>query len=170
MRCRFLLGLLLVVMVVVAVVAPASAHRRPEADAVSPATTVAVVPPLVETVSSSAPEAAPPWGTVAIVACAALAVAWRPRRVLALALVLVAGVLAFETGVHSAHHLGQADEAARCAVAGMATQLSADLVDSSIGAVPARVLETRLAVPAAPVVTARVIAPDAGRAPPVLPA
>jgi hypothetical protein len=127
-----------------------------------------VVPPLIEAVTSAAPAPAPPWAMIAVVAVAALAVAGRPRRVVALTLVLIAGVLAFETGVHSAHHLGQADEAARCAVAGMATHLSADLVDTALDAVPVGVSETRIIASAPPVVAARMVAPDAGRAPPVL--
>jgi hypothetical protein len=83
--------------------------------------------------------------------------------------VLVAGVLAFETGLHSAHHLGQADEASRCAVAAMATQLNADLAGTALDTVPVHVVEILAAAPAPPVVPARADAPDAGRAPPVLP-
>jgi hypothetical protein len=167
MRRRLPLVVFLVTLVVGAA-APAAAHRPPAADPLAAASTVVVVPALVEALTSAAPAPAPPWAAIAVVAVAALAVAWRPRRVLALTLALVAGVLAFETGVHSAHHLGQADEAARCAVAGMATQLNADLVDTALDAVPVRVIETRITALATPVVAARLVAPDAGRAPPVL--
>jgi hypothetical protein len=149
---------------------PAAAHRPPAADALPAASIVVPVPSLTEVVTSAAPAPAPPWAAIAVVAVAALAVAWRPRRVLALTLVLVAGVLAFETGVHSTHHLGQPEEAAACAVAAMATQLNADLVGTALDTVPVHVVEILPAAPGPPVVPARPLAPDAGRAPPVLPA
>lgn len=41
----------------------------------------------------------------------------RRRRPVALALTLIALVFAFESGVHSVHHLGSPSEAADCAVA-----------------------------------------------------
>ena len=161
-----LLGLLVATLVVGAV-APAAAHQRPERDLQPAAFPVAVIP-FVETLTSAAPAPAPPWTAIAVLAVGALAIAWRPRRGLALALVLSAGILAFETGVHSAHHLGQAEEAARCAVAGMATQLNADLVDISLDTVPVTVSASRIVALASPVVPARLVAPDAGRAPPAL--
>ena len=167
MRRSLPLLVLLVATLVVGAVVPAAAHQRPEPDPF-PAASAVVAPPLVETLTSAAPAPAPPWAVIAVVAVVALAVASRPRRSLAVALVLVAGILAFETGVHSAHHLGQAEDAARCAVAGMATQLSADLVDIALDAVPITVSESRIVALASPVVTARLVAPDAGRAPPAL--
>ena len=164
MRLPFLA--LLVALLVVGVVVPAAAHPRPDLD--SPPAAPVVVPPLVEMLTSAAPASAPPWAVIAVVAVLALGIAWRPRRVVALALVLVAGVLAFETGVHSAHHLGQPDDFARCTVAGMATQLSADLVDISLDAVPVAASASAFVALASPVAAARLVAPDAGRAPPVL--
>jgi hypothetical protein len=149
--------------------APALAHRPPAAPALPEAAGVVVpIAPLTEVLSSAAPVPAPPWAAIALLAVAALAIAWRPRRAVALALVLVVGVLAFETGVHSAHHLGKADEAARCAVAGLATQVNGDLVHTAFDAVPLDVLATGLPASGSPVAVARAIAPDAGRAPPVL--
>ena len=167
MRHRLALVLMLVAMLVAGVVAPAAAHRPPAVDPL-PAAPIVVASSLTDTLTSAAPAPAPPWAVIAVLAVAALAAAWRPRRAVAVTLVLVAAVLAFETGVHSAHHLGQAEEAARCAVAAMATQLSADLVDTSLDAVPVDILETRIAALAPPVVLARPVALDAGRAPPVL--
>jgi hypothetical protein len=165
---RQLLFLLFLVAALLGAAAPALAHQPLAADPLPPVSPAVVVPSLVETLTSAAPAPAPPWTAIVVVAVAALAVAWRPRRVVALALVLVAGVVAFETGVHSAHHLGQADEAARCAVAAMATQLNADLVDITLDAVPVGVFATRITALAPPAVAARLVAPDAGRAPPVL--
>jgi hypothetical protein len=167
---RLALILVFVATIVAGAVVPAAAHRPPAADALPAESFVVPVPSLTEVMTSAAPAPASPWAAMAVIAVAALAVAWRPRRVLALTLVLVAGVLAFETGVHSAHHLGQAEEAARCAVAAMATQLSADLAGTAPDTVPVHVIEILVAAPAAPVVPARPVAPDAGRAPPVLPA
>jgi hypothetical protein len=165
---RFSLDVVLVAALVAGAVVPAAAHRPPTGEPLPAAAIVVPVPALTETLTSALPAPAPPWAAIAVIAIAALAVAWRPRRVIALTLVLVAGVLAFETGVHSAHHLGQADEAAQCVVAGMATQLNADLVGAAVDAAPADVLETALAALASPAVAARPIAPDAGRAPPIL--
>jgi hypothetical protein len=162
MRRVFPFVLLVVAALVAAAAAPVAAHTVPAAPA------LVIVPALTESLTSAAPAPTPPWGVIAVVVVAALVVAWRPRRVIALALVLVASVLAFETGVHSAHHLGQAEDAARCVVAGMTAQLSADLVDTTLDAQPLLVLERRLPALASPVVAARSVAPDAGRAPPAL--
>jgi hypothetical protein len=109
-----------------------------------------------------------PWAAMTTLLAATLLVAWRPRRVLALALVLVIGVLAFETGIHSTHHLDRADEAASCTVAGVSAQLSADLIDTSLDVPQAPLAEMSVAVRSTPVVVARAVAPDAGRAPPAL--
>ena len=162
----------LIVFVVAALLvgaAPALAHRPPAAPPLPEAAGIVVpVPALTEALTSAVPDPAPPWAAMSLVAVGALVAAWRPRRALALALVLIVGLLAFETGVHSAHHLGKADEAARCAVAGLATQVNADLVHTAFDAAPLDVLQTGITAPASPVVAARAVAPDAGRAPPVL--
>ena len=169
MRRALPLVVFIVAALLVGAAAPALAHRPPAAPPLPEAAGIVVpVPALTEALTSAVPDPAPPWAAMALIAVAALAAAWRPRRALALALVLVVGVLAFETGVHSAHHLGRADEAARCAVAGLATQVNADLVHTAFDAPPLDALETGITAPASPVVAARAVAPDAGRAPPVL--
>jgi hypothetical protein len=86
----------------------------------------------------------------------------------AVVLVLVAGIVAFETGVHSTHHLGQPDGVRQCVVAGVSAQLSADLVDASLDAAPVTLVHAPLAGSPTPVIAARSVAPHAGRAPPVL--
>jgi len=160
-RAPFLI-LLVLATLVVATAAPVAAHTP------SRAPIVFVAPALTEVLTSAAPLPAPPWTAIALVAAVALAAAWRPRRAVAVALVLVVGVLAFETGLHSAHHLGQPDASSRCIVAWMSTQLSAGLTGTTLDLLPAPVAEAPVAALAAPIVTARIVAPDAGRAPPVL--
>ena len=148
----------LLVVALLAAASPVAAHTT------APSTVVFIPPTLNETLTA-APAPALPWAALALSGTVALAGAWRPRRAFALSLVLVVAVLAFEAGLHSTHHLGQADES-RCVVAGVAAQLSADLVDTAFDTPPAPVLETPVSTPAPPAVAARIVAPDAGRAPP----
>ena len=150
----------LVVAGLLAAASPVAAHTP-----VSPA--VVFTPPALNETLTAVPTPVLPWAALAAIGTVALVGAWRPRRALALGLVLVVGVLAFEAGLHSTHHLGRADES-RCVVAGVAAQLSADLVDLALDAPPAPVLEIPVITPAPPVVAARIVAPDAGRAPPAL--
>jgi hypothetical protein len=147
---------------VVAIAAPVSAHTGP------PAPIAFTAPSLTETLTSAAPGPATPWTAIVLLGAVGLAAAWRPRRAIAVALVLVVGILAFEAGMHSAHHLGQPDDGARCVVAWMSGHLSADVVDTALDALLAPVPEAHVPTLATPVVAARLVAPDAGRAPPVL--
>jgi hypothetical protein len=70
-----------------------------------------------------------PWGpggvaTCLVVALIGLAVApWR-RRIVASLAVLALAVLAFESGVHSVHHLGDEAGASHCSVASASTHLA----------------------------------------------
>jgi hypothetical protein len=148
----------LLVTALLAAASPVAAHAP-----VPPA--VVFTPPTLNETLTAAPVPALPWAALAVIATVALVGAWHPRRAFALSLVLVVGVLAFEAGLHSTHHLGQADES-RCVVAGVAAQLSADLVATAFDAPPAPVLETAVTVPAPLPVAARIVAPHAGRAPP----
>jgi hypothetical protein len=142
----------------VAVVAP---------DALAPV--VVALPLLTESISAVHVHAFPTSLVVILVVAAALA-AWWPRRAIALALVLLLGVLAFEAALHSTHHLGEVDQVAQCVVAGVAVQLSADLIDTSLDARPTPILHVAVAMRTVPIVGDRHVAPDAGRAPPTLPA
>jgi hypothetical protein len=164
--------LLAVIALVAGAAVPVAAHPRAVAleSPGTPASAIAVTAPaLSESLTSAAPEPAAPWVAMAAAIVAALVLAWRPRRAVALTLVLVAAVLVFETGVHSAHHLGQGREAASCVVAGVTAQLNADLVDATPSVVPLRLHQTPITARADSAVTERAVAPDAGRAPPVLP-
>lgn len=83
----------------------------------------------------AAVSASPEEATVAIVllgAVVAMGIAARHRRLLALALILIAGLLAFEGGVHSVHHLDSPGDMSRCAVA-----VAAAHVPAAIDAPPA---------------------------------
>ncbi len=159
---RAALVFVLIVAVVLAAGAPAWAHITPR-----PANVPIPAPSLHERLFAAAAEPELPWTALALLAALALAALSRRRRVVALTLVLVVGLFAFEAGVHSAHHLGSADDAARCVVAGMSSQLSADVVDVTFDALLPRAPEASVPALAAPAVIARVLAPDAGRAPPV---
>jgi hypothetical protein len=158
---RAALGFTLLLAVVLAVAAPAGAHT------VAP-DTVAVAPVVLHETLTAAP-ALPsvPWTALAALLGVVLGIAARPRRTLALTLALVVALLAFETGVHSTHHLGRADEATHCLVAWMSTQLSADIVDVTVEASLAILPAATSPPPATPDVPSRHIAPDAGRAPPI---
>ena len=158
---RAALSFTLLLAVALAAAAPASAHTGARDGAVTVAPVV-----LHETITAAPALPSVPWTALATLVGVALGLAARPRRALALTLAVVVALLAFETGVHSTHHLGRADEATHCLVAWMSAQLSADLVGAAIEASLA--LEPAATSPAlaTPDVPSRHIAPDAGRAPP----
>src|SRR5438128_962102 len=91
---------LLFVTVLLAVGAPASAHTPS-------LTTFVSIPtgPMNEVIAAAPAAPAIPVAVLALFAAVALAGMFRPRRAVALTLVLVVALLAFETGVHSVHHL-----------------------------------------------------------------
>lgn len=107
-----------------------------------------------------------PWPALAIVAAAVAVGWWRPRRAIALALVLLLSVFAFEDGLHSVHHGMDQAQASSCAVAAAGAHLSATPVDGIalcdvILPVMALAVETS---PPNPIV--RLASPEHGRAPP----
>ena len=116
----------------------------------------------------SAPPAEPglPWPALAVVGAAA-ALAWvRPRRTIALTLVLLLALFAFEDAVHSVHHGFDQAQAASCAVAAVGAQLSATATD---GADPCEIILAIVALATPPSATdpvTRSASPDRGRAPP----
>jgi hypothetical protein len=156
------LGLAILLAAVLAAAGPAVAHTDARDAAIPLAPAV-----LHETLTAAPALPSVPWTALALLGGVALSVATRPRRALALTLALVVAVLAFETGVHSTHHLGRGDEAAHCLVASMSTQLSAYLVDVAVETSLVGLPEAASLAPATPDVDTRHIAPDAGRAPPV---
>ncbi len=116
----------------------------------------------------AAPQApAPPWLAIVCVA-AALLVGWRwPRRALALALVLLMAVFAFEDGLHSVHHGFDQTKAAACDIAAAGLHLQATEADDTA---PSRIILPVVAVAAeehSSGPATRFLGPDQGRAPPI---
>ena len=146
---------------------PAWAHTRAPVDP-APAPAAPVFVPTGEMLSAAAPAPSLPWAAILLLGAIGIAAVSRQRRLVAVTLVAIVALLAFETGVHSTHHLGTPDDSVHCAVAWMSAQLSADVVDATVDAAPALAPEA-IALPLAPPALAeRAIAPDAGRAPPAL--
>src|SRR5438046_518206 len=92
--------------------------------------------PIAPVPAPSAPEPSLPWVALLLLGIVGIAAVSRHRRLMAVALGIIVALLAFETGVHSTHHLGKADDSAHCAVAWMSAQLSAHVVDATVDAAP----------------------------------
>jgi hypothetical protein len=153
--------------------APASAHPRlpapPVVDLTAPADTLAAA--VATAAGDEAPRARAPgdasWlGATGALALALIALRVR-RRALVAGLGLLIGVLAVETGVHSVHHLDDAQAATACVIAVVTAQ-----VHGAVGEPPA-IEDARLAVPVGSVPAPaseqpgpRPRRPDEGRAPP----
>ena len=149
---------------------PAWAHPAFEGAAQAPATAVAV-----PTATWSAAPALPavPWPAV-LAAAAALIVAWRrPRRALALAIVLILALFAFENGVHSVHHLNDLRHledlrsGLTCHIAVATAHLSGTPVDATTPEYLVLPSYERLVVQAQPDVAALSLSAHQGRAPPI---
>jgi hypothetical protein len=149
------------------------AHRGVKADVLTtpaPALApVAVAEPSNVVWSSAPPAPMPPWPLLAVLLAIALAGARSPRRTLALCLVLIVSVFAFESGVHSVHHLADRDRGENCAVASASQYIAGTEVDVILG-VEALPQARQLAATDSLIERARFIGPDQGRAPPALPA
>jgi hypothetical protein len=85
---------------------------------------------------------------------------------LGLLLVLAVTVLAFQTAVHSVHHLGDADAQSGCSVS-VATHLSGAPVSAAEIEVPAAIAENAVVVGVTWPPSQQAISPASGRAPPV---
>jgi len=109
-----------------------------------------------------------------LAAVAVMIVAWRrPRRALALAIVLILGLFAFENGVHSVHHLNdlrQVDDlrsATKCPVAAATTHLAGTPVDGATHEHLVLTSPERVVLPQQLGFEASCIAVHQGRAPPI---
>ena len=108
-----------------------------------------------------------PWPLLAAAIAMAALGARRPRRALALMLIVLAAVFAFESGIHSVHHLGDRDGAQQCAVAAASQHVAGTEIHAGVAdATPAE--SSLLAASGALVTRARFTGPDQGRAPPAL--
>jgi hypothetical protein len=124
-------------------------------------------PPAVIPVLRAVPEpVALPWTVLLATGLMATAVWWRPRRAVALSLILLLSVFAFESALHSVHHGLDSQQGDACVIAAAAAHVSAGLVDANFesevllraaGTTP----EHQSAGPAI-----RFLSPDQGRAPP----
>lgn len=154
---------------------PAAAHLPrfvPVVDVVpEPAAAPDRTPALLDLAWTAAPTpAGVPWYLVVALSGLAAVGARRPRRNLALALVLLLAILAFENGLHSVHHLNDQDRGESCAVASASQHVAGTEVEGSLTsdvpapAEPIRVASVRV------IRSARSLGPHEGRAPPVAPA
>ena len=160
---RFPMALALVLAALVVSSGPASAHAPAD---VAVTATVIDIPSTATWHPAPAPPALP-WMGIVVGALVAVAVARRPRRAVALAIVFVLALFAFETGVHSVHHLNDHGSGATCAVASGTAHVTGTLVDGGAG--ETLVLESleRLVLDSRPNVEIRSLAVHQGRAPPL---
>ncbi len=142
---------------------PVSAHAP--ADAIVAATVVDL--PSAAAWQAAAPPIGLPWMAVIVVALLGIVSARRPRRALALTIVLVLALFAFENGVHSIHHLSDRTTATACAVASATTHVAGTPVDA--GTSEAIILPSleRLVLDHRPDLVVRSLAAHQGRAPPL---
>jgi hypothetical protein len=113
---------------------PASAHPTPELS-----TELAVATSSAPTLAWSSAPAPPtiPWPLMLTVAAVLIVAGRRPRRALALAIVLILAVFAFENGLHSVHHLNDPRHpddlrsGAQCSVAAASAQLAGTPADGA---------------------------------------
>jgi hypothetical protein len=147
----------------------ALAHTSSAAPTISAVaeTVVPAVPARVELLSATPATTVPVW--FALLALALLASLIRaPRRVAVGVVVVLIAILAFETGVHAVHHLGDRHAASHCAVASVAPQLGGT-ADAPSTAIPHLHVTAHAVVLAEPVVlSARPVGPAPVRAPPSL--
>ncbi|HXJ80756.1 MAG TPA: hypothetical protein VMS64_19025 [Candidatus Methylomirabilis sp.] len=178
-RSRIAVMLAVLTLVVIALAGPAPAHvafapAPPAHDA-----TVDIVTPvdhkpsdarahgLVDTPSAagSAEARGLPWMLTVAALIGGVLMCRRPRRVLVFALVMVLGLFAYETGLHSMHH-GLDPDARRCPVAAAALHVGGVVADAmptgavSLPQVPVAIQTATAALPSS------CLNPDQGRAPP----
>jgi hypothetical protein len=141
----------------------------PAVSAVTPAP-LAVAPsiaPRIELVAAARPAAVPlALALLALVIVALLLKA--PRRVAASVFVVLLAIVAFETGVHAVHHLGDTHAASHCVVASVAPHLGGATEAPATGTPHLHVTADPVVVVDARVLAARPLSPSPGRAPPAL--
>ena len=117
-----------------------------------------------EAVRAMSPATSSPWLIVGG-AAVLLALVLRRRRVLVLALLVLLSCGVFEAGMHSVHHLTEAD-AAKCAVAAVSSHSGGIVVDVVAVERPADVVAATVSAHVVAFASSRFAAPDLGRAPP----
>jgi hypothetical protein len=142
---------------VLALSTPAVAHVPTD-------TPVDFMPPQLETLTAATPSM-DGLGTLVTAMAAAMILVARRRRTLAIACTALLLLLAFESGVHSVHHLADQPDS-QCVVASASAHTGGVAVDTIAFGPPAETL-TAIAVTLAASPTSRPAAPDLGRAPPI---
>ena len=142
---------------VLALSTPAMAH-------VTTDTAVDFMPPQLETLTAATPSM-DGLGTLVTAVAAAMILIARRRRTLAIACMALLLLLAFESGVHSVHHLADQPDS-QCVVASASAHTGGIAVDTIAFGPPAETL-TAIAVMLTASPTSRPAAPDLGRAPPI---
>jgi hypothetical protein len=155
------LSIVAIAFTLLAVAVPAWAHVD--------APIVAAARPVVTELGPEALSAAEPAGSsvwlLVAGAVVLLASMLRRRSVLALALLVLLTCGVFETGLHSVHHLTDAD-AAKCSVAAVSSHAGGTIVATIAIERPADVAMTSVPAHVAAVPRSSLSAPDLGRAPP----
>ena len=118
----------------------------------------------VQSVSAVRAASPGPW-LLAASAAVVLALTLRRRRTLLLALVVLLACAAFEAGLHSVHHLTEAD-AAKCAVAAVSSHTGGVVVVTVAVERPADVVTDTTPLHDVALAPSTLFAPDRGRAPP----
>lgn len=110
--------------------------------------------------------AGPPWGALLALAAVALLGARRPRRAAALLVVVALTVFAFESGVHSVHHLVDPVRAKDCALASASQHVSGVEADPVPVKLSPALRGLASGVPEVAAWPVRPLPPHGGRAPP----
>lgn len=145
-----------VLLAVLGLSAPAMAHMKTEP------TLISVTPSSIETIAAAAPST-DGLATVVVAVAVAMALIARRRRAVAIACMALLLVVAFESGVHSVHHLGDKPDR-QCVIASASAHTGALAVDKIVFERPAEVMTVIALTTASPIT--RPAAPDLGRAPP----
>jgi len=155
------LPLVAIAFALLAIASPAWAHVEPPINRSDIVVAIEVGP---EAFRALAPTTPSPW-LLAASAAVLLALLSRRRRVLVLALVVLLSCGVFEAGMHSVHHLTEAD-AAKCAVATVSSHAGGVVVATIAVERPADVVTAIVPSHVAAFAPSRLSAPDLGRAPP----
>jgi hypothetical protein len=142
---------------VLALSTPAVAHVPTD-------TPVEFMPAQLETLAAAAPSMDGLGAFVAAMAAALILIA-RRRRALAIACTALLLLVAFESGVHSVHHLADQPDS-QCVVASASTHTGGVAVDTvAFGRPVETMMAIAITLTASP--TTRPATPDLGRAPPI---
>lgn len=164
-RPRVFVPVVLTALVLLATAGPAAAHS-PNLSASSLAGAPDAIDTIVPVLTAAPAPPALPWYLPVVLALGVAAVWRRPRRALAVALVMLLCVFAFENALHSVHHGLDPKQQTECTVAAAAAHLAAVQVDGITP--PSLVLPTAGGAVEAgrSVALIRFLSPEQGRAPP----